>query len=189
MVEMFDSEPANTVMVWGDEPTDVPDGSPTGLYRAHFAVQATKLCLLGARSADLADFFQVQPATIDQWIRRYPDFAYACHHAQLVADGEVVQSLYRMATGQATVRRVKVVVRPKSDRVDVVEYTEQLPPSVAAATTWLEARRPEQWLPKRFGAAPLDDALTELTDAELRLVASGRTLPTRRPGVRSGEDV
>lgn len=183
MAAMFDEETPNTDMVWGDEiPDPLLPGAP-GFYRPPFAEQAHKLCLLGARAADLADFFRVTPVVIDHWLRRYPAFATACHQAQLVADGEVAASLYRMATGQATVKRIKVVTHIKTSETELVEYVEQLPPNAAAATTWLQARRPDQWMPKRLGAAPIDDDLTDLTDAELLLVASGRTVPKRRVGL------
>ena len=48
-------------------------GRPT-LYRAEYAEKAYKVCLLGATDVDLASFFKVSKATINNWKRDHPEF-------------------------------------------------------------------------------------------------------------------
>lgn len=43
-------------------------------YQEAYAEQARKLCLLGCTDAELADFFEVSEATINNWKLEYPEF-------------------------------------------------------------------------------------------------------------------
>lgn len=43
-------------------------------YQEAYAEQARKLCLLGYTDAELADFFEVSEATINNWKLEYPEF-------------------------------------------------------------------------------------------------------------------
>jgi len=51
----------------------MPAGRPTS-FQPEFAVQAEKLCRLGATDAELAHFFEVDEATINRWKHVQPDF-------------------------------------------------------------------------------------------------------------------
>ena len=51
---------------------------PGSSYQAEFAEQARKLCLLlGADDQELARFFEVPPATLQEWLTSVPEFAAA----------------------------------------------------------------------------------------------------------------
>ena len=52
----------------------MPGGRPTD-YRAEYAEQAEKLCLLGATDIQLADFFDVAESTIHLWKHTHPEFS------------------------------------------------------------------------------------------------------------------
>src|SRR5258708_3545853 len=73
-------------------------GRPSS-YRDEYAVQARKLCDLGATDRDLADFFEVSTYSIWAWQARYPDFCAALNRAKEAADDRVERSLYARATG------------------------------------------------------------------------------------------
>ena len=68
-------------------------GRPTE-YRPEYAEDTRKLCLLGFTDAQLADFFDVSEATINNWKIAHPEFLESIKKGKEVADCEVVQSLY-----------------------------------------------------------------------------------------------
>lgn len=133
-------------------------GRPTE-YRSEFAEQATKLCLLGATDAKLADFFEVSETTVNNWKIAHPGFLESIRAGKRAADAEVAHGLFNRARGaQYTtqqafkVRRIEFDDKGKkkaefeeviSIPVDVVE-----PPDTAACSLWLRNRDPESWRDK-----------------------------------------
>ncbi|EJG0960539.1 hypothetical protein C4G95_RS15985 [Vibrio parahaemolyticus] len=118
--------------------------APTGnlnnnKYRLEFAVQVYKLCLMGARDKDLAEFFEVHRDTIFHWVSLYPEFAEARKRGKLAADAEVAYSLFKRATG-VTLTKQKVLSSGQ-----VIEYHEELPPEVRAMEFWLKCRSRGNW--------------------------------------------
>ncbi len=110
-------------------------------YRPEYAVQVYKLCLMGARDQDLANFFEVHRDTIFHWTKLYPAFAEARKRGKLAADAEVAYSLFKRAIG-TTVTKQKVLSSGQ-----VVEYQEELPPDVRAMEFWLKCRSRGNWNP------------------------------------------
>lgn len=51
-------------------------------YKAEFAIQAEKLCKLGATDEELADFFEVSTTTIDNWKLAHESFLGAIKRAR-----------------------------------------------------------------------------------------------------------
>lgn len=43
-------------------------------YKAEYAEQARKLCLLGATNEELAAFFEVGITTLERWIKAHKEF-------------------------------------------------------------------------------------------------------------------
>lgn len=112
-------------------------------YNSKYAKQAYKLCLIGARDQDLADFFDVHRDTIFNWVSLYPEFAEARKRGKLQADAEVAYQLFKRATG-VTVRKEKVLISG-----EIVQYSEELPPDVRAMEFWLRCRSRENWNAKQ----------------------------------------
>ncbi|HAS7010779.1 TPA: hypothetical protein I7289_08020 [Vibrio parahaemolyticus] len=110
-------------------------------YRPEYAVQVYKLCLMGARDQDLANFFEVHRDTIFHWTKLYLAFAEARKRGKLAADAEVAYSLFKRAIG-TTVTKQKVLSSGQ-----VVEYQEVLPPDVRAMEFWLKCRSRGNWNP------------------------------------------
>jgi hypothetical protein len=73
-------------------------GRPS-LYKPEFAEQAYGLCLAGATNQELADGFDVGHSTIDNWLRKHPEFAQAVRSGRSLADGKVAHGLYARAIG------------------------------------------------------------------------------------------
>ena len=116
-------------------------GRPS-LYKPEFAEQAFELCLAGATNRDLADTFEVGHSTIDNWLRKHPEFAQAVRRGRALADGKVAHGLYSRAVGYSyeTTR----VVLCKGEPV-VVPQTVHKPPDVRAGIFWLRNRQPGRW--------------------------------------------
>ena len=73
-------------------------GRPS-LYKPEFAEQAFELCLAGATNQDLADTFEVGHSTVDNWLKKHPEFAQSVKRGRALADGRVARGLYSRAIG------------------------------------------------------------------------------------------
>lgn len=116
-------------------------GRPTK-YDPKFAKQVFKLCLLGAKDTEIAKFFEVDLATINNWKKVHIEFLESITRGKRVADTEVANSLYQRAKG-FTKKAVKIM---QSEGVPVyAEYKEYYPPDVKAIEYWLNNRQKRKW--------------------------------------------
>ncbi|GGO89055.1 hypothetical protein GCM10011348_45910 [Marinobacterium nitratireducens] len=115
-------------------------------YKAEFAEQARKLCLLGATDKDLADFFEVAETTIDNWKKAHAEFMGSIKSGKQLADATVADRLYKRATGY---EHDAVKIFNNGGEEMVVPYTERYAPDTTAAIFWLKNRQPEKWRDKQ----------------------------------------
>jgi len=115
-------------------------------YKTEYAEQAYKLCLLGATDAEIADFFEVDEATVNRWKNDYPEFCESIKRGKTPADAEVAASLYKRATGYK-VNTVKVF-QFQGEPV-IVPVVEEIAPDTGAAMAWLKNRRKQNWRDKQ----------------------------------------
>lgn len=116
-------------------------GRPSA-YRAEYAEQAFKLCLLGATDKDIADFFGVSEQTVNAWKQSQPDFLESLKRGKDSADAEVAHRLYQRALGYEH-KAVKIM---QYEGVPViVPYTERYAPDTAAGIFWLKNRKKVSW--------------------------------------------
>ena len=116
---------------------------PRSSYQAEYAEQARKLCLLlGADDQELARFFDVPPATLQEWLASVPEFAAAVLAGRALADADVADRLWRRAIGYS---HAAVRIFSHQGKALEVAYTEHYPPDTAACLFWLKSRQPEQW--------------------------------------------
>lgn len=121
-----------------------PKGSRS-LYDEGDLENAYKLCLLGATNKDLARYFEVTEQCIDNWLRGdKPGFRDAVQAGRDYADANVAKALYRRATGYSY-PATKIFYDREHGQVVTVNYTEFLPPDVAAARHWLMVRQKDRW--------------------------------------------
>jgi hypothetical protein len=118
-------------------------GRPTS-YRPEFAVQAEKLCALGATDDDLADFFETSTRTIYRWQTQFEEFCQALRAGKAPADERVERSLFHRAVGYRH-EAVKIFMPAGAKEPVYAEYVEQVPPDTTAAIFWLKNRRPDLW--------------------------------------------
>lgn len=127
------------------EETNDRGGRPTE-YRARFAGEARRLCLLGATNEDLAEFFGVSTVTLNNWMHAHRRFLHAIQRGRERADARVAKSLYRRALGYSH-RAVKIMQH--EGKPLVVPFVEHYPPDTAAASLWLRNRQPKRWRDKQ----------------------------------------
>lgn len=95
-------------------------------FEPAFIEQVEKLCRLGAKEPELADFFGVNLDTIQNWKKAHPDFVGALKEGKEIADSKVAESLYNRALG-------------------FTKDEKYFPPDVTACIFWLKNRRPDLW--------------------------------------------
>ena len=119
---------------------------PHSSYQAEYAEQARKLCLLmGADDEELAGFFEVPPATLQEWLTSVPEFAAAVRAGRTLADADVADRLWRRAIGYS---HAAVRIFSHQGKALEVAYTEHYPPDTAACLFWLKSRQPDRWRDK-----------------------------------------
>lgn len=121
-------------------------GRPTK-YKSDFAAQAQKLCRLGATDIELADFFEVDRATIYRWIGLHAEFCDALKSGKEAADERVERSLYHKAVGY-THDAVKIFMPAGAAKPVYAPYREHVPPDTTAGIFWLKNRRGKDWRDK-----------------------------------------
>lgn len=128
----------------------MPAGRPTE-YDPSYPEVATKLCKLGAKDVELADFFGVSVTTITNWKTAHPEFLAAVKTAKAEADTRVERSLYERATGYSY-DAVKILTvslgNNQGAEVQQVPYREHVPPDPTSMIFWLKNRQPKKWRDK-----------------------------------------
>lgn len=115
-------------------------------YKPEFAIQAAKLCKLGASDADLADFFGVTTVTIWRWSGQHSAFCSALKIAKEFADQKVARSLYQKAIGY---EYDAVKIFQYEGQPVIVPYREKVAPDTTACIFWLKNRQRDQWRDKQ----------------------------------------
>jgi transposase-like protein len=159
-------------------------GAPTK-YKASFAKQAYKLCLLGATMSELADFFNVSESTIYQWVKDYRRFSEALKGGKMKADAEVANSLYRRSTGykfkETTFEKIGTKEETKDEKTITVDLfktkvvEKELAPDVGAITMWLKNRQRAIWRDRFDFSMDLEKLSTDQLEALYKRIISGFT--------------
>lgn len=121
-------------------------GGRPSKYKAEYAEQAYKFCLLGATDARLGEFFGVSEQTINAWKEAHPQFLESIKKGKEIADAEIAHALYHRAKGYSH-KAVKIF----QHQGDIIteDYVEHYPPDTGAAMAWLKNRQPAQWRDKQ----------------------------------------
>src|SRR4030095_17024238 len=119
-------------------------GQPTK-NRPEFDEQARKLCLLGHIDTELAEYFEVDVSTINNWKIAHPSFFESIKNGRENAEADIVNSLYNRAKGYE-IDEEKIV----SDNGIPVMMTIKKPivPDPVSAIFWLKNRQPKKWRDK-----------------------------------------
>ena len=145
---------------------DRGQGRPTK-YKPEYDDQVVKLCKLGATDKDIADFFEISEATVNNWKIEYPSFLESIKRGTIVADMEVANSLHKRATGYE--QEVVKVFQFQGEPI-IVPVIEKIAPDTGAAMAWLKNRRPRDWRDKQdlelsgSLSVSIEDQLLELVE-------------------------
>jgi hypothetical protein len=120
-------------------------GGRPSKYQSAFAVQAAKLCALGAIDRDLAEFFGVSEKTINNWKYEHSEFLQSIKGAKQDLDVQVERRLFERAIG---FQHPELYIAQYQGRVITKEIVKQYPPEVAAMIFWLKNRQPDRWREK-----------------------------------------
>lgn len=125
-------------------------GRPTK-YKKEYNEHGYKLCLLGATDKEIADFFEVNTDTINEWKKVYPEFSVSLKKGKTIADANVGQRLYERALGfEHDSEEIKVVSMGKEgSEIERVPIRKIYPPDTVAAIFWLKNRQPGKWRDKQ----------------------------------------
>lgn len=133
-------------------------------YSRAFNEQAKKLCLLGAIDKDLADFFGVSQATINNWKKEFPSFKKALDKGKREANANVAARLYAKAIG-VKIKSSKIMQH--QGKVIVHDVVEEFPPDQRSIEYFLNNREPELWKAIRSGSSTQTERLAQL-DIQLK---------------------
>lgn len=111
-------------------------------YKPEYAEQAYKLCLLGATDKDLANFFEVDEATINRWKDAHPDFCKSLKAGKEDADATIAKSLYHRAKGYEHPEDKIFLHEGKPVIVSTIKH---YPPDPTSMIFWLKNRQPQKW--------------------------------------------
>lgn len=131
-------------------------------YKPEFAEQAEKLCKLGATDLEVADFFNVNVATLNRWKATFPDFCASIKTSKEIADERVERSLFARAAGY---EHDEVDIRVVAGEIVQTPIRKYYPPDTTACIFWLKNRRPDLWREKREQEASestVNDVLRDL---------------------------
>ena len=116
-------------------------------YRAEYAEQARKLCLLGATDQELADFFEVEVRTVYRWKGDHEEFCQSLKAGKDEADNRVERSLYQQAIGYEQ-DEVKIFMPAQAETPVYAPFRAKVAPNVTAAIFWLKNRKRGEWRDK-----------------------------------------
>ncbi|WP_430827275.1 terminase [Chryseobacterium indologenes] len=120
-------------------------GAPTK-YKKEYENQVYKLCLLGAIDKEIAEFFNVCEATINNWKIEYPEFLESIKKGKQIADANVADRLYQRALGfEHDSEEIKVI----EGDIERVPVRKVYPPDPTSAIFWLKNRQPAKWRDKQ----------------------------------------
>jgi cell fate (sporulation/competence/biofilm development) regulator YmcA (YheA/YmcA/DUF963 family) len=138
-------------------------------YKAEYAEQARKLCLLGATDKELADFFEVSEQTINAWKSAHATFLESVKKGKQQADADVVDRLYQRAMGY---EHPEVDIRVVNGEIVETPITKIYAPDTTAAIFWLKNRQRAKWR---------DRVEQELTGADGGPVQTNHTIEFVKP--------
>lgn len=112
-------------------------------YKPEYAAQVYRLCLIGLKDTELADFFEVCEATLNTWKKDYPKFLESLKSGKANADGELVEKLYKRASGYS--HKDEKIFCDKEGKIIRAKTTKHYPPDTTALIFWLKNRQGKNW--------------------------------------------
>lgn len=119
-------------------------------FKKEYIEQAVKLCKKGFIDIELADFFNVSKATINNWKKEYPEFLDSLKKGKNFSDAKVEQALYDRALGfEYKELKKEESTSPHGSATKTTKTTKKVVGDTTAQIFWLKNRQPERWKDKR----------------------------------------
>ncbi len=120
-------------------------GQPTK-YKEEYNEQVFKLCKLGAKDSEIADFFGICVATLTNWKREHDEFLASIKRGKDIFDSDMVErSLRDRAIGYSHKEEKIFNNNGEIVRADTVKH---YPPDTTACIFWLKNRQSKKWRDK-----------------------------------------
>lgn len=100
---------------------------------------------MGYIDKDLADFFNVSEATINNWKHEHDGFLESLNAGKVIADAEVTASLYERATGYS---HMETKVFCSNGEIVTADVNKIYPPDPISIKYWLNNRQSKTWREK-----------------------------------------
>lgn len=125
--------------------------------------RAKKLARLGFNNDEMATILGIDRATFYRWMNKYKGFCDAVTSGKLDPDTNVMNALYRKATGYKYTEVHEVI--EDGEVVSVKQIKKHMQPDMRAIEMWLINRMPEIWKvrPKNDDGLSLKDLLSNIT--------------------------
>lgn len=146
----------------------LPSGAPTK-YKEEYNEQVYKLCLLGAKDTEIADFFEVCEATINNWKIDFPQFLESIRNGKTKADLEVANSLYKTTSDRIIKKQVPIKTKNiywkdgkkvEEEEIQIVEVEETIPADFRSQSFWLRNRKSDAWREKSEVDSTVNNTIT-----------------------------
>lgn len=121
-------------------------GEKNSKYKSEYDEQAYNYALLGVTDKQLATFFDICEATLNNWKNDHPTFLESLKAGKSDADAQVAKSLFKRALGFTAVEE-KQEDGTNGSKTTTTE--KQVAPDTAAAIFWLKNRQPDIWRDKK----------------------------------------
>lgn len=116
-------------------------GRPTK-FKPEYCKIAEVLCRLGAIDNDLAEAFDVNQDTINEWKKVHTNFSESLKVGKATPDSEIEAALFKRAKGYT--RKIE-----RATKDGTVMCDEELPPDPTSMIFYLKNRRPDRWRDKQ----------------------------------------
>lgn len=87
----------------------------------------------------------INPATLYEWKKKYPEFSESLKKGKEVIDRMVENALLKRALGYSYTETTKEYVVEKGEMIITKEVTKEVIPDTTAQIFWLKNRKPNEW--------------------------------------------
>lgn len=102
----------------------------------------------GLVDEQIAQNIGINPATLYDWKKRYPEISKALKKGKEVVDRQVENALLKRALGYKY-EEIKTEKTEEGKKVTVTVTVKEVVPDTTAQIFWLKNRKPDQWRDKR----------------------------------------
>ncbi len=103
----------------------------------------------GLTNEQIAHNIGINPDTLYEWIKKYPEISDSLKQSKEVADRAVENALYKSALGaiceEITEERIWNKEKSKFEMVVTKKITKKMPPNSTSIIYWLKNRKPDIW--------------------------------------------